>query len=159
MPHLRIVERDYANLYNRFISLGRGIRDGLSAHGINIPVAEHYDELLENPVGGTPDTRHMRCVEWGGERYPSVEDALDAANVVLQLAPETNGEIALRGVPGGGEEDRPRPHRSRRGQPQRAHDVRRPRGPADPHADEPDAGRATSTTAGPTRPGCSTSSG
>ena len=27
-------------------------------------------------------------------RYPSVEDALDAANVVLQLAPETNGEVA-----------------------------------------------------------------
>ncbi len=40
MPHLRVVERDYANLYNRFISLGPGIRDnGLSAHGITIPVA------------------------------------------------------------------------------------------------------------------------
>jgi nitrate reductase alpha subunit len=94
MPHLRIVERDYANLYNRFISLGPGIRDGLSAHGITIPAAKYYDEMLENPVGGTPDTRHMRCVEWGGQRYPSVEDALDAANTVLLLAPETNGEIA-----------------------------------------------------------------
>ncbi len=94
MPHLRLVERDYANLYNRFISLGPGIRDGLSVHGLTIPVAKFYDELLKNPVGGTPDTRHMRCVEWDGTRYPSVEDALDAANVVLYLAPETNGEIA-----------------------------------------------------------------
>jgi nitrate reductase alpha subunit len=32
MPHIRVVERDYANLYNRFVSLGPGIRDnGLSA--------------------------------------------------------------------------------------------------------------------------------
>jgi len=95
MPHLRLVERDYEHLYHRFISLGPGIREhGLSAHGITIPVAEQYDELLRNPVGGSPDPRHMRCVEWGGRRYPSLEDALDAANVLLQLAPETNGEVS-----------------------------------------------------------------
>ncbi len=95
MPHIRVVERDYANLYNRFVSLGPGVREnGLSAHGITIPVASVYDELLENPVGGSPDVRHMRCVEWGGKRYPSLEDALDAANAILTLAPETNGEVA-----------------------------------------------------------------
>ena len=95
MPHIRIVERDYWNLYNRFVSLGPGIREnGLSAHGITIPVASVYDELLESPVGGSPDLRHMRCVEWGGNRYPSLEDALDAANAILALAPETNGEVS-----------------------------------------------------------------
>jgi nitrate reductase alpha subunit len=94
-PKLALVERDYANLYNRFVSLGPGIRDhGLSAHGITIPVARFYDEMLENPVGGPPDMRHMRCVEWGGAKYPSLEDALDAANAILMLAPETNGEVS-----------------------------------------------------------------
>jgi len=95
MPRFRVVERDYANLYNKFISLGPNIRtDGISGNGVHIPVAEFYDELLKNPVGGSPDPRHMRCVEWGGNKYPSVEDALDAANVLLFLAPETNGEIS-----------------------------------------------------------------
>jgi nitrate reductase alpha subunit len=95
MPHVWVVERDYASLYDRFRSLGPGIRDdGLSAHGISIPVAEVYDELAASPVGGSPDTRHTRAVEWGGARYPSLEDALDAANAILALAPETNGEIA-----------------------------------------------------------------
>jgi nitrate reductase alpha subunit len=95
MPHIRVVERDYPNLYNRFVSLGPGVREnGLSAHGITIPVADVYDELLASPVGGTPDVRHTRTVEWGGRRYPSLEDALDAANAILALAPETNGEVS-----------------------------------------------------------------
>jgi len=95
MPHLKVVERDYANLYNKFISLGPNLRtDGISGNGVQIPVAKFYDDLLKNPVGGSPDPRHMRCVEWGGKKYPSLEDALDAANVLLYLAPETNGEVA-----------------------------------------------------------------
>ncbi|GAB1470883.1 nitrate reductase subunit alpha [Chloroflexota bacterium] len=95
MPRFRVVERDYANLYNKFISLGPNIRtDGINGNGVQIPVAEFYDELMKNPVGGSPDSRHMRCVEWGGNKYPSLEDALDAANVLLYLAPESNGEVA-----------------------------------------------------------------
>jgi len=95
MPHIQVVQRDYANLYRRFISFGRKVReDGLRGNGVHIPIAPFYDELLQNPVGGSPDPRHMRCVEWGGERYPSLEDALDAANLLLRLAPETNGEVA-----------------------------------------------------------------
>lgn len=95
MPHFHVVERDYANLYNKFISLGPNLRrDGISGNGVQIPMEEFYDDLLKNPVGGSPDPRHMRCVEWGGNKYPSVEDALDAANILLYLAPETNGEVA-----------------------------------------------------------------
>lgn len=94
MPHLRVVERDYVNLYNRFISLGRQMReDGINGNGVQIPIHSFYDELLKNPLGGSPDPRHMRCVEWGGQKYPSLEDALDASNVLLHLAPETNGEV------------------------------------------------------------------
>jgi nitrate reductase alpha subunit len=95
MPHFRVVERDYANLYNRFISLGPKVReDGFSGNGVHVPAKEFYDELLENPVGGSPDPRHLRCVEWGSKKYPSLEDALDAANALLHLAPETNGAVS-----------------------------------------------------------------
>ena len=95
MPHIRVVERDYVNLYNRFVSFGPNAREeGLDGNGVHIPIERFYDELLENPVGGTPDPRHMRCVAWGGRKYPSLEDALDAANLLLYLSPETNGEVA-----------------------------------------------------------------
>ncbi len=95
MPHIRVVERDYTNLYNRFVSFGPHAReDGLSGNGVHVPIERFYDELLENPVGGSPDPRHMRCVAWNGRKYPSLEDALDAANLLLHLSPETNGEVA-----------------------------------------------------------------
>ncbi|CAG0967506.1 MAG: nitrate reductase subunit alpha [Candidatus Methanoperedens sp.] len=98
MPHLRILERDYVNLYNRFISFGPLVsQDGITGNGVNIPVAKFYDELLKNPTGGTPDPWHRRCVSWNGQKYPSLEDALDAANLVLYLAPETNGEVSYAG--------------------------------------------------------------
>jgi nitrate reductase alpha subunit len=98
MPHLRIVTRDYVNLANRFISLGPLVRqDGIMGNGVVIPSAALYDELLESPVGGTPDPWHRRCVRWQGRTYPSLEDALDAANVLLFLAPETNGEASYAG--------------------------------------------------------------
>ncbi|HKZ83715.1 MAG TPA: nitrate reductase subunit alpha [Anaerolineae bacterium] len=95
MPHLRVVERDYVNLYNRFISFGPLVRrDGMNGNGVQIPLEKFYDDLLQNPVGGSPDPRHMRCVEWDGQKYPSLEDALDAANLLLYLAPEANGEVS-----------------------------------------------------------------
>jgi len=86
MPQLVVVERDYVNLYNRFISLGPGVREGgIGAHGVVWPVQDLYDELKER-----------QPVEWGGQTYPSLEDAVDAANAILHLAPETNGESAYR---------------------------------------------------------------
>ncbi|GBD21510.1 Respiratory nitrate reductase 1 alpha chain [bacterium HR28] len=95
MPHLRVVERNYVDLYNRFISLGRLIRqDGISGNGVHIPIQKFYDDLLEHPVGGTPDPWKLRCVQWNGEKYPALEDPLDVANVLMYLAPECNGEVS-----------------------------------------------------------------
>ena len=97
MPHLRVVERDFVNLYNRFISLGPAIRaDGISGNGVHVSIQDLYDELLNKPITSSPDPRRMRCTQWDGKKYPSLEDALDAANMVLFLAPETNGELAYR---------------------------------------------------------------
>jgi len=95
MPHLRMIERDYSQIYNKFISLGRAAREnGVNGNGVQVPIEKFYDELLEGPVDGPPDPKRARVVEWDGVKYPSLEDTLDTANVLLKLAPETNGQIA-----------------------------------------------------------------
>ncbi|MCH7740147.1 MAG: nitrate reductase subunit alpha [Chloroflexi bacterium] len=97
MPHFAVAERDYANLYNKFVTLGPNVpKDGYSGNGVFVPAEQTYAELLEAPLGGSPDSRHTRTREWGGNKYPSLEDALDAANVILHSAPETNGEVSYQ---------------------------------------------------------------
>jgi nitrate reductase alpha subunit len=87
MPNLVVVERDYANLHRRFVSLGTAVREeGLGVHGLRWPVADLYDELL---ASGPAES-------WNGGRYPSLDNARDAADAILHLAPETNGESAYR---------------------------------------------------------------
>ena len=86
MPNLVVVERDYVNLYNQFVSYGPRVKnDGIGFHGINWKIDDVYDQMTtENPVG------------WNGGKYPSIADAVDAANIILRLAPETNGEMCYR---------------------------------------------------------------
>jgi len=87
MPGLVVVERDYANLYNRFISLGPSVREqGIGIHGLNWSVKDLYDEMVE--------TRATE--QWNGRPMPSLKDVEDAANAILLMAPETNGEVAYR---------------------------------------------------------------
>ena len=86
MPGLVVVERDYKNLYNRFISLGPNAREGIGAHGLSWKVDDYYDEMKASG----------KTEEWGGKTYPSLSEAKDAAEVILKLAPETNGEMAFR---------------------------------------------------------------
>jgi nitrate reductase alpha subunit len=87
MPHLNIVERDYPNLYHKYCSLGPGLREhGVENRGIQIPVADLYDEFA----------REVDAYQWGGKAYPSLVNTVNAANMVLRFAPETNGEVAYR---------------------------------------------------------------
>ncbi|MEN8144174.1 MAG: nitrate reductase subunit alpha [Gemmatimonadota bacterium] len=85
-PKLKVVERDYANLHDRFISFGPAARNGIGAHGTSWAMEDQYDALIE--TGPT--------VSVNGDTYPSLDDAVHAANVILALAPETNGEAAYR---------------------------------------------------------------
>jgi len=88
MPHFNVVERDYVNLYNRFISLGPLARNGMGAHGIKYATEDFYDQVV--------NSRSYATTEWNGQKFPSLKRAEEAADMVLLFAPETNGELAYR---------------------------------------------------------------
>ncbi|MFQ6611122.1 MAG: molybdopterin-dependent oxidoreductase, partial [Fidelibacterota bacterium] len=77
MPGLKIVHRDYKNLHNQYISLGRSARNnGIGAHGTGYQIEDHYDEMLKtHPV-----------TEWDGEKYPSLRKDKHVCNTILNLA-------------------------------------------------------------------------
>ncbi|MDA8168966.1 MAG: nitrate reductase subunit alpha [Nitrospiraceae bacterium] len=88
MPAMTIVERDYENLYNRFISFGHAeLKEGVSERAAHWEIEDLYHEYMK----GAPS------LSWGGRQYISLEEMREAANVLLFFAPEANGEIAYRG--------------------------------------------------------------
>jgi len=111
MPKFRVIERDYVNLYERMISLGRGVeKNGVFAHGLTIPVADEYQALIEeqprsfgdthgkwNSISGNGNGKSNASVEAGEQvEYPSLETARQVANAILRLDPASNGELAYR---------------------------------------------------------------
>ncbi|MBI4459281.1 MAG: nitrate reductase subunit alpha [Acidobacteria bacterium] len=87
MPTLRVVTRDYKNLYNQFISFGPLVRDnGLAANGTAFDATDFYDEATA--TGPT--------TSWNGKIYPSLADEEQACNLILRFATVTNGELAYR---------------------------------------------------------------
>ena len=87
MPALRVVARDYKNLYNQFISFGPLVRaNGLGAHGTHYNVEDVYDEAV----------RTLPTVNWSGKRYPSLANDEGVCDIILRFATVTNGELAYR---------------------------------------------------------------
>ena len=87
MPGLKVVTRDYKNVYNQFISFGPQARDnGLGAHGTSYQIKDEYETALR--TGPT--------VSWNGASYPSLRDDEHACNTILRFASVTNGELAYR---------------------------------------------------------------
>lgn len=87
MPGMKVVQRDYKNLYNQYISYGPLVRqNGLGAHGTNYQIKDFYDELVEKRATET----------WGGKTYPSLAEDEEVCNTILHLATVTNGELAHR---------------------------------------------------------------
>ncbi len=87
MPGLRLVTRDYANLYQQFIALGPNLKTaGLGAHGTSYPVADEYDAALKTHP----------TMSWNGQRYPSLHDDEHVCDLILRFATVTNGEMAYR---------------------------------------------------------------
>lgn len=87
MGNIKVIERDYTKVYQKFISLGPNFRNnGLGLHGVTYPVDDLYDEYLENHPVET----------WDGKRYPSLKDDRSVCEAILHFAAETNGELAYR---------------------------------------------------------------
>jgi nitrate reductase alpha subunit len=89
MPTVAVVERDYPNLYKRYTALGPLMaKIGNGGKGISWNT-EHEVELLKSLNGVVAD-------EGPTKGMARIEPDIDAAEVVLMLAPETNGEVAVK---------------------------------------------------------------
>ena len=82
-------DRDYTKIYQKFISLGKGVAEnGLGAHGNHYMCEDVYEEMLEN-------RRHIQ--KWDdGTEYPSLHDDVEAINAILKLSTLTNGKLSQR---------------------------------------------------------------
>jgi len=89
MPNLLVVERDYPNTYARFTSVGP-LLDKLGNGGKGISWnTEHEVEYLGELSG-----KHWS--EGANQGRPRMDSAIDAAETIMSLAPETNGEVAVK---------------------------------------------------------------
>ena len=102
-PQIAVVERDYPNVYKRFTALGPLMNKvGNGGKGIAWNTQTEVKQLgeLSGIVRDEGVTKGM----------PKIETDIDACEVMLQLAPETNGHVAVKAWEALGKQHRPRPH-------------------------------------------------
>lgn len=90
MPGLKVVTRDYRNLYNQFVSFGPLVRGGLGAHGTSYSCKDEYESALAE----------WPTVSWNGNTYPSLVEDESVCDIILRFASVTNGELAYRSYEG-----------------------------------------------------------
>jgi nitrate reductase alpha subunit len=89
MPSVTLVERDYPNTYKKFTSLGPLLAKlGNGGKGISW----NTDQELKNLA----DLNYTVTEHGISQGLPKIESAIDAAETILMLAPETNGEVAVK---------------------------------------------------------------
>jgi nitrate reductase alpha subunit len=89
MPSVSVVERDYPNLYKRFTALGPLMdKVGNGIKGIAWKT-EHEVEALKHLNGVVTE-------EGPTKGMARIDTDIDAAEMLLMLAPETNGEVAVK---------------------------------------------------------------
>ena len=89
MPNVAVVKRDYPNLYKHFTALGPLLAKlGNGGKGIGWNTTHEVEALgrLNGTVTEDGPTKGM----------PRIDTDIDASEVVLMLAPETNGEVAVK---------------------------------------------------------------
>ena len=88
MPSVAVVTRDYPNLYAKFTALGP-LLDTLGNGGKGIGWNTQHEVQALADLNGTRN---------GGvaDGRPRIETDIDATEVILMLAPETNGEVAVK---------------------------------------------------------------
>ncbi|MEQ1725011.1 MAG: nitrate reductase subunit alpha [Sphingopyxis sp.] len=89
MANVALVERDYPNLHKQFTALGP-LLDKLGNGGKGIGwQTGHEVQLLRELNGVVTDDGLTKGMA-------KIETAIDACEVILMLAPETNGEVAVK---------------------------------------------------------------
>lgn len=89
MPNILVVERDYPNLYKKFSSLGP-LMDKVGNGGKGIAWDTKEEVHLLKELNGV-------VLEEGiSKGLAKIDSAIDACEVILSLAPETNGEVAVK---------------------------------------------------------------
>ncbi|GAA3908483.1 nitrate reductase subunit alpha [Halomonas cibimaris] len=88
MPHLMEVKRNYPETYERFTSIGPMLENvGNGGKGISWQT--------ESEVGLLGKLNH-RKLDGPAKGQPRLDSAVDAAEMILTLAPETNGQVAVK---------------------------------------------------------------
>ena len=88
-PAITVIERDYPNTYAKFTALGPLMTKlGNGGKGIAWNTQHEVEKLAELNY-----TVHAEGVAKG---LPKIETDIDACEVILMLAPETNGEVAVK---------------------------------------------------------------
>ena len=89
MPSISVVERDYPNLHKQYTSLGPLLdKLGNGGKGMQWETKDEVDFL--------GDLNHRVTEEGISKGRPRIESAIDACEVILSLAPETNGHVAVK---------------------------------------------------------------
>jgi nitrate reductase alpha subunit len=89
MPTVAVVERDYPNLYKKFTSVGT-LLDTLGNGGKGISWNTGHEVDLLARLNGVVEEEGV------AKGRPKIESDIDATEVILSLAPETNGEVAVK---------------------------------------------------------------
>ncbi|MFD2209119.1 nitrate reductase subunit alpha [Virgibacillus halophilus] len=89
MPSMKIVERDYPNVYDKFTSIGPLIKKGYGGKGVLIPGEEVYEEL------GARLGKSNR--EGLGKDHPDLYTDKKAIDAILLMSGATNGKRAVAG--------------------------------------------------------------
>ncbi|MGF1611924.1 MAG: nitrate reductase subunit alpha [Kiloniellales bacterium] len=89
VPQIAVVERDYPNLYRRFTALGP-LMTKLGNGGKGIAWN------TEHEVAGLGRLNGVVTEEGPTKGLPRIETDIDASEVILMLAPETNGAVAVK---------------------------------------------------------------
>ncbi|WP_299822270.1 nitrate reductase subunit alpha [uncultured Jannaschia sp.] len=88
MPSVALVERNYPEVFARFTSLGPALEKlGNGSKGLNWETG-HEVELL-GKLNGT-------VLDGPTKGRPKIDADIDACETILMLAPETNGEVAVK---------------------------------------------------------------
>jgi len=88
-PNMVVVERDYPNTFKKFSSLGPMLEKlGNGGKGISWNTDDEVEFLGK--------LNHEVLEEGISQGRPQIDTAIDACEVILSLAPETNGHVAVK---------------------------------------------------------------